>query len=751
MWSTAIAISMLPLVMLGLTLALFHFSLQQAYLLGIDVLGIWGLWWGDLFRLALILTAFGFSYLLGRQLIAPPRADHAWLPVLPLDQMVFHELLAWVAGSMRMPMPHVVAVDATGCIQAEGGLGPLSYLGLRVRIKVGLCLAVGLSARELAGLMAHEMAFHKPLSGARAGRIVRRIVDWFERRQRRDEWNDELWRSEAWGGFVARYPMWVIWAAAEVSAIPMRLLCAAAKALSAPALRAQVLFADQYAAAVAGSDAYATALRARARLHEAWQQLEQEILTGKTAKELPDNLPLLLARQLLTEHSPAPSDQRRTHWLPEAPTDGERLAAIRQTSRPGCWPADGARDATMSFSNFHELACRATIFYYQNELHKEISQIRLVTVEETIYGRRSAGELVEDPKRYFRGLTHPERACCGIVESNGHHVETEVLRIEPLDCREYLNKHSHQMRSLLKEWAKSWRMVRDLEAACTLKKAGLNVHRHQLAAFSVTELYEEIERQRVVMDSMESQLRVYEGVLETRMTCCLEMLAREPAERLPSSLQSVRRTLPHWVLIYEALGLNLPVYRELLTSFAAFQALGATVAGKMDSASYFTTVQAIMPKVIAQVRNIAHTLEQWKYPFLTPGKSERGSIIEFLAPRLGEVTSILMDVASQGSTEDRRVRTQEYARKLVTIVATFLDRYLHLYHQAFAWVTRAMQMAEWHFADPLEGADLARGVDEDRENREDEDELYDPSWLAKTMPIPDPEAEGDQLASLLVA
>ena len=30
-----------------------------------------------------------------------------------------------------------------------------------------------------------------------------------------------------------------------------------------------------------------------------------------------------------------------------------------------------------------------------------------------------------------------------------------------------------------------------------------------------------------------------------------------------------------------------------------------------------------------------------------------------------------------------------------------LDRYLNLYHQAFAWITKTADMAEWHFLDPL--------------------------------------------------
>jgi len=46
-----------------------------------------------------------------------------------------------------------------------------------------------------------------------------------------------------------------------------------------------------------------------------------------------------------------------------------------------------------------------------------------------------------------------------------------------------------------------------------------------------------------------------------------------------------------------------------------------------------------------------------------------------------------------------------------------MDRYLNLYHQAFTWVTKAADMAEWHFLDPFDEeqqAYLSRAIPQQR-------------------------------------
>jgi hypothetical protein len=593
----------------------------------------------------------------------------------------------------------------------------------------------------------HELCFYKSSRGAAASRLIHRVDDWFARRTRQEAWNDRLWEAAAWGGKWKRYLMWLVWAAASLAALPMRLLHACVRILSTPAIRLQIRLADESAARMVGSKCYAEALLKRAELLAAWQRLEGEVEGRLKKLELPDNLPLLLAREMLT-----PDGTRHvqvadaSHWYERAQTDSERVRHILKLDRPGLWPEEGqGEESSALFSNFHELARSATMFHYQNERKQFIPNLKLVTVEEIMHARRAGEDLLEEPKRYFRGLAHPERACCGIAEIHASAGDVEALRIELLDCREYINEHSHQMTAILGEWSGAWKMVRDLEAALALKRAGLHVHRHQLAAFSTGDLIDEMERYRLIMDNMEAQLRAFEGRLETRMACCLELLLQSPEAELPPTLVQVRRTLPHWVLVYESLGLHMPVVRELLTTFGAFQALGATVPGRIQSASYVTTVQHLLPKVIAHATGLGRSLAEWPYPFQTNFGEAPLTMAGYLSQRLIELPGLEVPEHPVGAGGDRREVTQAVARELVCIVAPFLDRYLHLYHQAFAWVTRAMQMAEWHFADPMEGAPVEEtppGIILDD---------YDPSKLWKREVVHDPEAGVTGTVTLLMA
>ncbi|MBL9113701.1 MAG: M48 family metalloprotease [Verrucomicrobiaceae bacterium] len=749
---TALAAASMPLALLAFTVWYMQQVMMQGWELWLTVVDFWSLAWSDLARLTGIGVQALFALLLLRQLAVPPKRDHAWLPVLPLDQPIFHQLSSRVAASLRIRPPKVIAVDATAGIEAKTDNVFLTLLGRGLRVKVGMSLVVGLTERQLAGLMAHEMAFYKGFHGATSGRIIRGVENWFRRRRREDPWNDRLWEEVAWGGRLRRLLMWCIWGASTLASLPRKLCDWLAQLISAPGMRMQVEFADRCGAALAGSDAYAEAISMQGRLNLAWQSLEDDLIVHPEAEELPDNLPLLLARQLLTDEVPELGQTTRTHRVWQALPDRQRADLVRSWAMAGAWQCENSKEAPAVFKDFHEQARRATMFFYQNDLHLLIPHLRFVTVEETIYDRRRATGGLEEPKRYFKGLAHPDRSCCGIAESLCAGGETDVLKLELVDCRHYINQHCHQMTALLNDWAKTWRMVRELESAHTLKKAGLHVHRHQFAAFTVADLQEDIERQRAIMDSLESQLRSFEGKLETRMACCLELLSREDPKTLPPKLKRVRATLPHWVLIYEALGLNLPIFRELLTSFGAFQALGATVTGRIESASYVTTVQMIIPRVIMLMQNLVASLSQYPYPFVNrkSAREERLTLDGYLSVDLKELFTLFPPEGSLmlPTGGDRRLLIHERARRLVAIVAPFMDRYIQLYHQSFAWVTRAMQMAEWHFADPMQGAVTETGVDDEREAMQ-ERETYDPSWLTSTVPVPDPETNGRRTTLLL--
>jgi hypothetical protein len=229
---------------------------------------------------------------------------------------------------------------------------------------------------------------------------------------------------------------------------------------------------------------------------------------------------------------------------------------------------DGA--ATSFLVNFHEQARRATQFHYQNDWGLILAQVKLITVEEVLHSQHGNTELVQAMNRYYKGLAHPVRAFCGLAKGNPEPLAAEELKGQLLEARAWLTKYNSRMTTALSEWSAGWRLVRDLEAALALTSAGVSLQRHQFSATTPDGLREEIGHQRRAMVNQEELLRDFEGHLETRIACCLELLWREPASALPDKMSEVQRHLPRWVLIYEALGIHLPDLREIITSFHAF-------------------------------------------------------------------------------------------------------------------------------------------------------------------------------------
>ena len=573
------------------------------------------------------------SFLLIRQVLTPGAKAVTRQELMPGDQPEFFEMVRLVADRVGSPVPEKILLDSSAAMQCDfkNSLGAL--LGRRLQLRMGMCLPVALDASQMVAMLAHELGFFSRGTGAGSARFIRGVHRWFYLRIQHDPWLEWLRdrcisHRSAWR-WMFRIFFAVIW----LSLRPLRLLYAICRLMSGETMRQMVYKADECAAQMAGSEATAAAIERRSVVANTWN-ITHERTRNQASDRLPDNIPLLVMRELLLQTPEAVQERPAcSHWLDQAPTDEMRQKRILKMNCPGIVTCDG--EGTSFFRNFHEVARRVTYFHYLNNWKIQVNQHRLVAVEETVHENRASMETINVLNRYFRGLAHPERAFCGIAEEHTAQRDSDLLRLELQDCRDWLTVYSERMASALADWTNTWQLVRDLEMAYLLSAAGLPVHKGQFAISNATPegFREEINRHRGIMDNMEGILRQFEGKLETRLASALELLWRAEEATLPPKLKEVREPLPHWVLIYEALGLHLPVVRELMTHFHAFQSLGASVAGVVDSATYVTTVQQQLPRLTLLVKDIVKPLSQWPYPFQTNFGSEPMSLACFIAPQ----------------------------------------------------------------------------------------------------------------------
>jgi hypothetical protein len=191
--------------------------------------------------------------------------------------------------------------------------------------------------------------------------------------------------------------------------------------------------------------------------------------------------------------------------------------------------------------------------------------------------------------------------------------------------------------------------------------------------------------------------------MESRFAAALGLLWWSSPEELDENLINRRNDLPLWCSVYESMAAALPSFRELLTTFFAFQTLGAKFANLNDNSTFFYALQSVVPKMSNLVRQILATMDGAQYPF-TPTRRPIPLNDHLLQGKLPETKNVSMN---PGETVDTRALCAEMAATSAEVIAPFVDRFLQLYHKSYAWLAESAERTENRFLSPLSlGADI---------------------------------------------
>ncbi|MDB6137563.1 MAG: heat shock protein HtpX, partial [Verrucomicrobiaceae bacterium] len=308
----------------------------------------------DGLRVLAVIGEAVVTVLLVRQLLTPHTSKAVRMELLQGDQPELFDIIRLVSEKVCAPMPARVVVDSTAAMGADydGTLDALRGRGLKLNI--GLCLVVGVSAGEFAGLLAHELAFFSSGSGSRSARFILGVHRWFVLRIRHDPWMDWLRERYPLAGRLKRCGLRFSWGCIWLSLRPLRLLFALCRMATAGMLRGMVSRADGCAARLAGSEIMTRALDRQGLLTALYERARSSYLTGEASLRLPDNLPLLLSRRLMIDQVEEAELPVSSHWLEMAPPDVKRRQHILKLNAEAMVNVTG--DATSLFRNFHELA-----------------------------------------------------------------------------------------------------------------------------------------------------------------------------------------------------------------------------------------------------------------------------------------------------------------------------------------------------------------------------------------------------------
>ncbi len=622
------------------------------------------------------------------------------LQITPATQPQMFEIIDEMCWHLRVPPPVQVWMDTTICIRTtmKGGLSGI--LSGDTIMHIGMPVISVITARELGGLLARELGYGAGGLGTLFVHTIREMNVWFYRAvMERDPWELELdvapKREKKWhkiGRAIVRGWMWL-------AKGPFLLIALAARASSTLALWAMEKAADRCGSNVIGPAQLARMQRKLSMLGEAWTSAQQEIRRGVVQHRLPENLSLLMARHVAKTAQQKVGDKA---LKPKADPALDHALDAQQNTAKGAETVEHlspTQPAASVLRQFVDLSRQVTYFYYQHDLGLNLMEHRMVADEEVIHqNRREEGALLII-RRYFCGLAHPERALFGLgatpaVSPGRIELQREILRV-----REEIIVWGTQFKVALQEWNIAWQRRRDLEAAATLALAGFTVSRIQFGTedASPASLRAEGARQRMVMEHMEGSLQERERVLESRFASALGLLWWSEASELDEWLIKRRQELPAWVGIYEAMAGALPSFRELLTTFFAFQTLGAKFANVDDPSSFLTALQSVVPKMINLVTQIIATMDGAAYPFTTD--QQPIALNDFL------ITKPLPQLPSAPINTADRAGMRGIALKMASdsseFVAPYVDAFLGLYHRSFAWLSESAERVEIHFLGAL--------------------------------------------------
>lgn len=700
-------------LMLGLaaTLSLF---LQVSYLVLIAGVFLWLCWkvYGvvgghppaDLLRWEVISELAKWAVLgvtwvfMLRPLRSRTKQNGLALQVTAATQPQLYEVLHTLCLHLRADPPVQVWLDTSISVRTSMAGGLAGILTGQTVLHLGLPVISVITSRELGALLTHELSRNVRGVSTIFVHATREMNAWFfhavlERHQgelnmRLDRPADSALEEAFRWGF--RSWMWT-------AKLPFMAFALAARLGALPALWLVQRHADTCAAQVMDSASCARIWRKLALLHEAWKAAGHEVTRGVTQHRLPENLSLFMARHVAQTAKDRATLRAEAGETESSAASGHGAAPLKGETIVG--HLSPVQSAAAVIRQFVDLSRQVTSFYYQHGLGLNLHEHRMAGDAEVSHENRMEEEALLTIRRYFGGLAHPERAMCGLGSTPSSFTSRPELQQEILRVRDEIILWGPQFKVALQEWNHAWQRRRDLEAAATLSLAGFTVSRMQFGTedASSSTLKAEAARQRMVMEHMEGPLHEREQAIESRFAAALGMLWWSADADLSECLRHRRRDLPGWVSVYEPMSGALPAFRELLTTFFAFQTLNSKFANVDDPSSFLTALQSVVPKMVNLVKQIMSTMDGAPYPFAEG--SRRTTLNEHLLPKglpeMPGVSLLSMDVSSMRSLGVKM------AADASACITPYVDAFLALYHSAFAWLAESAERSETHFLGPL--------------------------------------------------
>ena len=423
-----------------------------------------------------LLVLFMFKPLLARPEKAPPSR-----PLSQRDAPSLFALVDGIADAVKAPRPRRIDLDILE-VNASASLrrGWLSMvLPGDLVLTLSLPLVAGLTVRELAGVIAHELGHFGQGAGMRLSYIIGSINFWFARVvHQRDRWDVRLMQWSHSGTWF-RVPFYVTRFFVWLSRGVLRGLMWVGQVISSAFSRQMEYGADRMQTELAGSASFEPTFRKMTYLSVAMQLVYNDLESAWHERRLGDDLvQLVLARvvHMPPEVREAIQKERKeetTGLFDTHPATRDRIDHARALDLPGIFALDGR--APQLFVDFEGLSRQMTFDHYRDALGEQVSRENLVPSRQMMERSRRVEEEMRAASRYFQdtlAVLRPIVPPLGLFDAPAEEGGSEALAARLREARQQVVDLAPQARKALEKYLKTDGEYLDAGRGLALLKAG---------------------------------------------------------------------------------------------------------------------------------------------------------------------------------------------------------------------------------------------------------------------------------------
>ena len=328
--------------------------------------------------LFLLLIEFALLFSLIKPLLARRTLRSAAVTLDPSLQPSFFDYVSRIAEWLGVPAPQDIEVDCGLNASLRSGGGIWSALSRKPALRIGLPLVAALSARELAGVIAHELRHVRQGALLRLCFVLSRIHARLPRSSdEKDSWDKWIDRRSFSGTMLA-----IASSANRCSRWITLVLLFPTRCSTSFLVREMERDADGYEIQLAGSVAFESAITRLATLAEALNRASKDAQASwSLGRHLPDDFPAFV----LLHESRLPAGVRdlvmarllrgKTRLFDSHPSPGERILGARAAGESGAFEGDAP--ASSLIPELDALSRRATFAHYVVDLQLNVDSANL--------------------------------------------------------------------------------------------------------------------------------------------------------------------------------------------------------------------------------------------------------------------------------------------------------------------------------------------------------------------------------------